>query len=155
MSNEANFSVNFIEGRPPQFTFRADTFEEWIANLTKVQGIPGASDALARIDGKYQDGPYVTTITAEQAVANVAAAFPAAVVEPPVYIQQPQQFAPVAPPQTYLQQPAAAVAGAKHCKHGAMVARSGTSAKTGKPWNGYFCPSPKGTPDQCDPEFGR
>lgn len=39
--------------------------------------------------------------------------------------------------------------GGKTCQHGEMVFRSGTN-QAGKPWKGYFCPSPKGTPDQCD-----
>lgn len=37
------------------------------------------------------------------------------------------------------------------CVHGTRVARSGTSAKG--PWRSYMCPTPKGTPDQCDPIF--
>jgi hypothetical protein len=41
----------------------------------------------------------------------------------------------------------------KVCKHGAMTKRSGTGAKG--PWSGWFCPSPKGTPDQCQPVFIR
>jgi hypothetical protein len=43
----------------------------------------------------------------------------------------------------------------KFCKHGQMVSKSGVSAKNGKAWSGYFCPAPKGTPDQCDPQFNR
>lgn len=39
------------------------------------------------------------------------------------------------------------------CKHGPMVARSGQGAKG--PWSGHFCPTPKGTPDQCPPQFAR
>lgn len=39
------------------------------------------------------------------------------------------------------------------CKHGDMKFLEGVSSKTGKPWKGYFCPSPKGTPDQCSPQF--
>ena len=38
------------------------------------------------------------------------------------------------------------------CKHGERVSKSGTS-KTGTPWTGLFCPTPKGTPDQCAPEW--
>lgn len=38
------------------------------------------------------------------------------------------------------------------CKHGAMVKRSGE--KNGRAWTGFFCPTPKGTPDQCRPQFG-
>ena len=41
----------------------------------------------------------------------------------------------------------------KACKHGDMTFRTGSSAKG--PWKGYFCPSPKGTPDQCEPQFIR
>lgn len=37
------------------------------------------------------------------------------------------------------------------CKHGEMTPRSGE--KNGKPWSGMFCPTPKGTPDQCQPIF--
>ena len=39
-----------------------------------------------------------------------------------------------------------------HCKHGALVWRE---SKPGAPkaWKGWFCPSPKGTPDQCSPKF--
>ena len=43
--------------------------------------------------------------------------------------------------------------GAKACKHGEMKLRTGSSAKG--PWKGYFCPSPKGTADQCEPQFVR
>jgi len=43
--------------------------------------------------------------------------------------------------------------GAKACKHGEMKFRTGSSAKG--PWKGYFCPSPKGTADQCEPQFIR
>lgn len=41
----------------------------------------------------------------------------------------------------------------KACKHGEMTFRTGQSAKG--PWKGYFCPSPKGTADQCEPQFIR
>ena len=41
-----------------------------------------------------------------------------------------------------------------HCKHGALVWRE---SKPGAPkaWKGWFCPSQKGTPDQCEPKFVR
>ena len=40
------------------------------------------------------------------------------------------------------------------CRHGVLVWRE---SKPGAPkaWKGWFCPSPKGTPDQCDPKFLR
>jgi hypothetical protein len=41
-----------------------------------------------------------------------------------------------------------------HCKHGELVWRE---SKPGAPkaWKGWFCPSAKGTPDQCEPKFVR
>jgi hypothetical protein len=41
-----------------------------------------------------------------------------------------------------------------HCKHGQLTWRE---SKPGAPkaWKGWFCPSPKGTPDQCEPKFVR
>lgn len=37
------------------------------------------------------------------------------------------------------------------CHHGTKVFKSGVGAKG--PWAAYFCPSPKGTPDQCEPDW--
>lgn len=45
------------------------------------------------------------------------------------------------------------IAADKVCKHGNMTFKSGTGAKG--PWKGWFCPAPKGTPDQCQPVFVR
>lgn len=38
------------------------------------------------------------------------------------------------------------------CVHGPMVYRTGTN-KFGKPYEAYFCPTPKNTPDQCKAQF--
>ncbi|WP_458682247.1 hypothetical protein [Prescottella equi] len=43
----------------------------------------------------------------------------------------------------------------KFCKHGAMQFRSGVNQNSGKAWKAFFCPTPKGTPDQCKAEFIR
>lgn len=37
------------------------------------------------------------------------------------------------------------------CQHGDRVRRTGNNARG--PWVGYFCPQPKGSPDQCAPKF--
>jgi len=39
------------------------------------------------------------------------------------------------------------------CVHGERVRREGVSKKNGKPYVAHFCPAPKGSPDQCPPEF--
>ena len=41
-----------------------------------------------------------------------------------------------------------------HCKHGKLVYRE-SKPGSDKAWKGWFCPSPKGTPDQCAPKFIR
>ncbi|AIG78426.1 Hypothetical protein AJAP_27910 [Amycolatopsis japonica] len=43
----------------------------------------------------------------------------------------------------------------EYCKHGEMVFRSGFSEAKQKTWKGFFCPTPKGTPDQCKAVFLR
>jgi len=57
------------------------------------------------------------------------------------------------PPQTYAQpsQPAAPQASGPSCVHGPRVRRTGNSSRGA--WVGWFCPTPKGTPDQCKAEF--
>ena len=39
------------------------------------------------------------------------------------------------------------------CQHGQKNAKSGASAKG--PWRAWMCPSPKGTPGQCEPDWVR
>ncbi|SHS89104.1 hypothetical protein [Mycobacteroides abscessus] len=41
----------------------------------------------------------------------------------------------------------------RQCKHGEMQYKTGS--KNGRTWKGFFCPTPKDTPDQCSPEFLR
>ena len=65
--------------------------------------------------------------------------------EPQTSWGQPQQ---TPPPQ--FAQPATA---GPTCQHGPMVHRSGN--KNGRDWSGWFCPTPKGTPNQCSPQFGK
>jgi hypothetical protein len=41
----------------------------------------------------------------------------------------------------------------RSCSHGLMSKRTGAGAKG--PWKAFMCPSPKGTPDQCEPVWVR
>lgn len=41
----------------------------------------------------------------------------------------------------------------RSCSHGVMSKRTGAGAKG--PWKAFMCPSPKGTPDQCEPVWVR
>lgn len=126
----------------------------------KIQVSPKLGDTLINLRAETPDeaerilawatanaGTIADTIKAFGGVVNVGAVLPGATVtqqEGPSWSQQgSQQAAPSAP--------AAAPQGGKSCVHGAMVFRSGTSAKG--PWSAYFCPTPKGTQGQCAPEF--
>ncbi|MDQ3224323.1 MAG: hypothetical protein M3Q75_12760 [Gemmatimonadota bacterium] len=65
-------------------------------------------------------------------------------------VRQPEQPAVAAPaPQA---PPTVDQSGIPHCQHGAKQYRNGTG-KTGKAWAAWMCPSPKGTPDQCEPDW--
>jgi hypothetical protein len=76
--------------------------------------------------------------------ANEAASAPA---------PQPQQNGPSWSQQGSQQQaPPAQQGEGKTCIHGPMTYRSGT--KNGKAWSAYFCPTPKGSPNQCAPVWG-
>ncbi|SLD34824.1 hypothetical protein [Mycobacteroides abscessus] len=65
--------------------------------------------------------------------------------------------APAAPAQPRSNAPAAAQSApggdTRQCKHGEMQYKTGS--KNGRTWKGFFCPTPKDTPDQCSPEFLR
>lgn len=90
---------------------------------------------------------------AEQIPGTTVVATPAAVSASPAPAAQ-QQYeppAPAAPAAPSQPAPAAAQASGPSCVHGPRVFRTGTSAKG--TWQAYFCPTPKGTPDQCKPNF--
>ncbi len=67
-------------------------------------------------------------------------------------IENPAAAAPPVPPAGQAAAPAGSP-NAPHCPHGEMVFRSSKPGAAGRPWTGYFCPSPQGTPDQCKPRF--
>lgn len=43
----------------------------------------------------------------------------------------------------------------RSCKHGAMTYKSGVAKASGKPWQAFMCPTPKGAPDQCEAQWIR
>jgi len=127
--DKTKLQVNFKLADGTLINLYADSQAELEANL---QSISDLAQLILATGGELQNG------------ANVAYATKAlggTVVDEPVWAAKSAHAAP---------------AGADHtCKHGQMVARSGVKEATGKPWSGYFCPAPKGTPDQCPPKFNR
>lgn len=110
--------------------------------------IQAIEDRAAKIAG------LIGSITAAGNVAPIAAPAaqqptqPAAWAAPPAPQQAPQA------PSAWAAPPAAAPGQAPSCHHGVKVFRQ-AKPESGKSWKGWFCPAPKGTPDQCQPEFIR
>lgn len=128
----ANFQVSskLPDGRI--FVIAADDFDSFKTHVESVLGPQGVESLLTTMATSIEGAP-----SFEQAVTNVAATLGATPVAPPA-----------APAQTFT--PSTAPTG-RSCKHGPMTKRQGTSAKG--PWKAYMCPTPKGTPDQCDAIF--
>lgn len=127
----ANFQVSSKLNDGRIFVIGADTFADFKNNLVDVLGPAGADAVITTMAVSIEGAP----VTLEQAVSNVTAQFPSAT---PVS-QAPQTITPSTAPT------------GRSCKHGPMTKRQGASAKG--PWKGYMCPTPKGTPDQCEPVF--
>lgn len=72
---------------------------------------------------------------------------PAAVQPPAVPAAAPDWGAPPPPAASFQQ------AAIPQCQHGPRTPRSGNGAKG--PWRAYMCPTPKGTPGQCEPDWVR
>lgn len=137
MSNEAPHSVNLRIGSTLQYTVRRNTEEEMIIALSPYIAHPDVALWFDLVNGNRD--------AEAQAVATIQATIPSTVIQTPVVPQQ-ASFAPVPPPSV-----APVTAGAVSCQHGAMSAKKGNGAKG--EWRGWFCPTPKGTPDQCKPQF--
>lgn len=126
----ANFQVSSKLNDGRIFVIAADTYAEFKTHLADVLGPQGAEAVITTMATSIEGAP-----TMQQAVATVTAAFPDAKLMPPMG----ETFTPSTAPT------------GRNCKHGPMTKRQGSSAKG--PWKGYMCPTPKGTPDQCEPIF--
>ena len=113
------------------FVIAGDDFASFKTHIEDVLGPQGAEAVITTMATSIEGVP-----SFEQAVSNVAAAIPGAA----------EVFTP--PTST----PSTAPVG-RNCKHGPMTKRQGSSAKG--PWKAYMCPTPKGTPDQCEAIFLR
>lgn len=135
---EKNITVTVKTRSGSLVTIRGDEPEEFIA---RVQAAVAAS---------FQDSVFAfeELVTESNAVATVINTLGGEVLPPPVVpVSANAQFAPVAPPVTT---PVATQSG-KSCAHGLMTKRAG-EGQWG-PYKAYYCPTPKGTPDQCKPIY--
>lgn len=133
MSSESTYVVNVKTAIGTIVTVRGDSAQALVDNIDAFEKA-GATIAISALESLVAGKPAAPTPEV------VAAAIGGTIVS--------DQFAPKPP----VAQPAPA-AGSRTCKHGNMTFREGVGAKG--PWKGYFCPTPKGTPDQCSPQFIR
>ena len=130
MSAESNFSFT-TKVNGDLLTVRGDTLDEFHGNLASVVA---NSQAIITDIGLLQAAGHATSAVVAAAPTPPPAAAPAA----------PGWGAPAAPAAP----PAFAAAAVPACQHGPRTPRRGQSAKG--PWAAWFCPTPKGTPGQCD-----
>ena len=128
-SDGVKFQVNFKTAGGTLINVYAESVVDGIATMNEMAG---AADLIRTI---------------EAAFGGAAAPAPVAIAPVVQFPTQPQA-APVTPTGF-----GATSDGGRQCVHGAMTYRTGNGAKG--PWQAYFCPTPKGTPGQCDPQFIR
>lgn len=127
MTASLQISSKLPDGRI--FVVGGDDIDAFENNLKAIVGPEKAQDVLSEM---------ATSLTgAGNPVQVITNAFPNATVDHTAHPIQGAQLAPAS----------------RSCNHGEMTRRSGQGAKG--PWKAYMCPSPKGTPDQCDPVFLR
>jgi hypothetical protein len=138
---EKNYVVNVKTSKGTIVTARGDSAEELISNINALVA-EGAADAIATLEQVLTGMPSVSP--SNNAIDTVVASLGGAVVsETPT-----TGFAPVPPP---VSAAPSTSAGQVSCSHGSMIGRKGNGAKG--EWKGYFCPTPKGTSDQCQPQW--
>ena len=104
-----------------------DSFEQ---NLKAIVGQEKAQDILSEMAASLSGAG-----TTAQAVQNLQAGLGATVDHTAHPVNSGANLAP----------------SSRSCTHGVMTPRSGSGTKG--PWKGFFCPTPKGTADQCSPIF--
>ena len=138
---EKNYVVNVKTAKGTIVTARGDSAEELISNINALVA-EGAADAIATLEQVLTGMPSVSP--SNNAIDTVVASLGGTVVSE----TQTTGFAPVPPP---VSAAPSTSAGQVSCSHGSMIGRKGNGAKG--EWKGYFCPTPKGTPDQCQPQW--
>ena len=138
--SEKNYVVNIKSKLGTIVTVRGDTAEELSVNISELIQ-QGLNDHIGAME-ELLLGP-------QTAVGMVKQALGAEVIRE-VPITDANNFQPVPPPVT---QEATNVGGtaSRNCIHGPMTKREG-SGQWG-PYKAFYCPTAKGTPDQCKPQY--
>lgn len=128
-----NFQVSSKLNDGRIFVIAGETYNDFKVNLNSLLGELDAEKMIDVMAASLVGTPVSIPTQTYDANAAISAAFPGSSIVNPT------------PPGV-----ASSPAG-RECKHGPMTKREGSGAKG--PWKGYMCPSPKGTPDQCPPDF--
>lgn len=136
--SEKNYVLNVKTKAGTIFTVRGDTYVELMTNIN--QAIEGGVEVPI--------GMLESSLFGTDAMSIVTSTLGATPIQQPVAAAP--GFAPVRPPATA---PVAVTGGSasRQCIHGEMTKREG-SGQWG-PYKAYYCPTPKGTPDQCKPIY--
>jgi hypothetical protein len=135
---ESNYVVNVKTKANTIVTVRGNSAEEFSQNIGELIQ-HGVNDHIAALEELFLG-------TGNAAVATVIAAVNGNVVS------DAPHFLPVPPPASAA--PVAPVGGGtaeRSCIHGQMTKREG-NGQWG-PYKAFYCPTPKGTPDQCKPSY--
>ena len=157
-SNKLNVTLKAGEGfAAPWVTIGGDSAPEVAFNLKAAIGDTQTSEffalvteAATALKGFYAASDQLGATVVQQ-YAGTAAAFQPTTPGPGRW----EAPAPAAPQQAqvYAQAPQAGPP-APQCKHGAMVYRQ-SKPGAANVWKAHMCPTPKGTPDQCEAVWGR
>ena len=128
----ANYQISSKMNDGRIFLVAGETYSEFKINLSSLLGEQDAESLLTTMSASLMSAPQNIMEAASNIVAGLGG------------VPQPT-------PSTYA--PPTNAPQGRVCKHGPMTKRSGAGAKG--PWKGWMCPSPKGTPDQCEPIFIR
>lgn len=131
---EKNITVTVKTKLGSLVTIRGDEPQEFVDRVMDASGV-GFALAVSAFEELINEPKY-------DAVQVVVDTLGAEVIQPPA-------FAPVAPPVQQVAQPAGQ--STRSCAHGVMTKRTG-EGQWG-PYKAYYCPTPKGTPDQCKPVY--
>ena len=133
MTGNFQVSSKLPDGRI--FVVASETFAGFCESLESAVGIEESQDLLKEMAQSLVGTP----TTGVQAVQNIREALGADIIHTahPVAGGASNTGAPTS----------------RSCSHGLMSKRTGAGAKG--PWKAFMCPSPKGTPDQCEPVWVR
>jgi hypothetical protein len=134
---EWKLQVSYKTPAGDMINIRANTADELSVLLEGVGDYSSQIAAVQRlVVGAYNVAPLGTQPSTQGTTQSTSSVPPQA--QGPLFTPPPSAITPSG-------------AASPTCVHGARIFRQGVSAKTGKPYAFWACPTPQGTPNQCKP----